>query len=88
MRWWSRKPTPPDSASPLIEQGSALEKSALAIKCARPDCVNDVPPDRQRFCSDGCLKAYSASVMGKIRRLRTLRGYTYQSRRSGRAERR
>ncbi len=88
MRWWPRKPVPPDPPPPFIEEGPPLEKATLAIKCARPDCFNDIPPDRQGFCSDDCLKAYSASVIGKIRGLRTLRGYTYQSRRSGlRAER-
>ncbi len=88
MRWWPRKPAPPD-ATPFIEEDPALETSPLTTKCARPDCFNDIPPDRERFCSDECLKAYSVSVMGKIRGLRTLRGYTYQASRSRRrAERR
>src|SRR3989449_7149598 len=88
MRWWPRKPAPPD-ATPFIEEDPALETSPRTTKCARPDCFNDIPPDRDRFCSDECLKAYSVSVMGKIRGLRTLRGYTYQASRSRRrAERR
>lgn len=84
MRWWPRKPVPPDPPTPFIVEGPALEKSTLTTKCARPDCFNDIPPDRERFCSDECLKAYSVSVMGKMRRLRTLRGYTYHASRSGR----
>jgi hypothetical protein len=68
---------------PFIEEGPALGKSTLAIKCAGPECFNDIPPDRQRFCSDECLKAYLARATGRLRGLRPLRGYTYQSRRSG-----
>src|SRR5712691_4331964 len=89
MRWWPRKPIPPDPPTPFTEEGPALEKSTLTTKCVRPDCFNDIPPDRQRFCSNECLKAYSVSLMGKMRGLRTLRGYTYQgSRARRRAERR
>src|SRR5216117_2256314 len=72
MRWWPRKPAPPD-ATPFIEEDPALETSPRTTRCARPDCFNNLPPDRERFCSDECLKAYSVSVMGKIRGLRTLR---------------
>lgn len=83
MRWWPRKPVPPRPPTPFVEEGPAPEKSTLASKCGRPDCCNDIPPDRQAFCSDECLKAYSASMTGRLRRLKTLRGYTYESRRSG-----
>src|SRR2546427_2017662 len=75
MRWWPRKPAPPD-ATPFIEDDPALETSPRTTKCARPDCFNDIPPDRDRFCSDECLKAYSVSVMGKIRGLRRSEEHT------------
>jgi hypothetical protein len=51
-------------------------------KCDGPECVNEVPPHRDRFCSDGCLKAYSAVETSKLRWLRTLRGYVYAPRAS------
>jgi hypothetical protein len=80
MRWWPRKPVLPD---PPLKEDPPPERPTVAIKCALPGCVNDVPPDRESFCSDECLKAYSASATGRIRGLRTLRGYTYQSRQPG-----
>jgi hypothetical protein len=50
-------------------------------KCERPDCDNEVPPHRDRFCSDACLKTYSKMETARPRLLRTLRGYGYTSRR-------
>src|SRR6266478_5845710 len=44
MRWWPRKPAPPD-ATPFIEEDPALETSPRTTKCARPDCFNDIAPD-------------------------------------------
>ena len=80
MRWWPRKPAPPD---PPREEERPAETSTSSSKCARPGCYKDLPPGRQSFCSDECLKAYSASMTEGIRGLRTLRGYTYRSRQSG-----
>jgi hypothetical protein len=57
------------------------------MKCERPDCHNEVPSHRDKFCSDRCLKAYSAVETSKFRLLRTLRGYGYASHPSGRQRR-
>lgn len=53
------------------------------MKCERPECVNEVPAHRDKFCSDRCLKSYSATATAKLPLLRGLRGYVYASRQPG-----